>query len=156
MQYIVNQNDFFITIKWGRTNKKGNYPSTNSINYYTQILRKYFDDLHMKNIGNTKMIRDNGFFYLLGISNTTSRVEAYKGLNEKQHYCIMHEGIIAHIQWMGAISDIKQAVKVLHQKMKELKTKYPIIEKLTIFISGEDYTYNTTADESIVKDDINT
>ena len=155
MQYIVNQQTFFIDIKWLIFNKNGKSFSRDSIRYYNRIIRKYFNDLHQKPISNIRMKYKKGFFYLYGLANKTERIESHKGYNDKPHYFITNYGLIVQFGWMGNVLDMEQATKILHQKMKELKRKYPIIGELNVFIAGSDYTYNTIDDKEIVKDDIN-
>lgn len=155
MQYIINQNTFFISVKWAIHKENGKYPSRDTLRYYTRIIRKYFNDLHKKPISNIRMKNKEGFFYLYDLANKTERLESYKGLDDKPHYFIVNHGVIAEFKWMGSILDIEQATKILHLKMRELKRKYSIIGELNIFIAGNDYQYNTIDNKEIVKDDIN-
>ena len=153
MQYIVNQQTFFIDIKWIIQTSNTKSYSHASKTRYTRILKKYFQDLNCEIINNIKMKYMEGYFYLYDIATKTERLKSYMGI--KQHYFTANNGLIVKLTWNGAITDIEQAVKILHLKMKKLKNKYPIIGELNIFIAGKDYTYNTIGNKDIVKDNIN-
>jgi hypothetical protein len=144
MQYIISQNNLFIQVDYKID------VSSKKIPYYERKIKK-----ELQNI-NGRLLVHAGSFYLHFITNIYHRINTWKTNSGKQRFMKCNVGIIVRFDWMGTILDIERAVFRLHQIIKDIKRKYSkIIGNIDIFLSGQDYQYNTLEDKKIVKDDIN-
>ncbi len=153
MQYIINQNNFFIIIKYRVT------ISSSKIYYLETKIKERLRSMHNMKLDTLKQ----GIFFNAFISNIYHRINTYEFeyINKegekktKQRFIKSNIGIVAHFQWLGNIILIEEATILIHRMMKGLKNEFPIISEINSYLAGNDFTYNTIEENEIVKDDLN-